>query len=54
MASFCPAKCIQLRELVLDLNKAMIFGKGTTDWVQKHGLWFYLQGRYIYRRILLK
>ena len=54
MASFCPTKCIQLRELVLDLNKAMIFGKGTTDWVQKHGLWFYLQGRYIYRRILLK
>ena len=52
MASFYPAKCIQLRELVL--KKAMIFGKETTDWVQKHGLWFYLQERYIYPRILLK
>ena len=52
MASFYPAKCIQLRDLVL--KKAMIFGKETTDWVQKHGLWFYLQGRYIYPRILLK
>ena len=46
MASFYPAKCIQLSELVL--NKAMTFGKGTTDWVQKHGYGsIYREGIYI-------
>ena len=46
MASFYPAKCIQLRELVL--KKAMIFGKETTDWVQNMGYGsIYREGIYI-------